>query len=66
MREDRIITEVGTNEWQVVVFTLGDQGFAINVDKTREILRWTESARSSVASGNAGYYHCSRRGHTFN
>jgi len=41
MREDRIITEVGTNEWQVVVFTLGDQGFAINVDKTREILRWT-------------------------
>ena len=41
MREDRIITEVGTNEWQVVVFTLGDQSFAINVDKTREILRWT-------------------------
>ena len=23
------------------VFTLGDQSFAINVDKTREILRWT-------------------------
>ncbi len=41
MREDRIMTEVGTNEWQVVVFTLGDQSFAINVDKTREILRWT-------------------------
>jgi len=37
MREDRIMTEVGTNEWQVVVFTLGDQSFAINVDKTREI-----------------------------
>jgi len=35
------MTEVGTNEWQVVVFTLGDQSFAINVDKTREILRWT-------------------------
>ena len=66
MREDRIITEVGTNEWQVVVFTLGDQSFAINVDKTREILRGPESAPFLSASGNAGYYHCSRRGHTFN
>jgi len=36
----KVITEVGTNEWQVVVFFLGDQTFAINVDKTREILRW--------------------------
>jgi two-component system chemotaxis response regulator CheV len=36
----KVITEVGTNEWQVVVFFLGDQSFAINVDKTREILRW--------------------------
>ena len=36
----KVITEVGTNEWQVVVFFLGDQPFAINVDKTREILRW--------------------------
>ncbi|MCF7936730.1 MAG: chemotaxis protein [Synergistales bacterium] len=40
MKEERILTEVGTNEWQVVVFQLGDQSFAINVDKTREILRW--------------------------
>lgn len=38
---EKILTEVGTNEWQVVVFYLGDQAFAINVDKTREILRWT-------------------------
>ena len=30
----------GSNEWEVVVFTLGDQAFAINVNKTREILRW--------------------------
>lgn len=36
----KVITEVGTNEWQVVVFFLGDQPFSINVDKTREILRW--------------------------
>ena len=36
----KVITEVGTNEWQLVVFILGDQSFAINVDKTREILRW--------------------------
>ncbi|MDI3500209.1 MAG: two-component system, chemotaxis family, chemotaxis protein CheV [Synergistaceae bacterium] len=41
MDEERILTEVGTNEWQVVVFLLGDQPYAINVDKTREILRWT-------------------------
>ena len=41
MKSDKILTEVGTNEWQVVVFLLGDQAFAINVDKTREILRWT-------------------------
>ena len=41
MKGDKILTEVGTNEWQVVVFLLGDQAFAINVDKTREILRWT-------------------------
>ncbi len=26
--------------WQVVAFTLGDQNFAVNVNKTREILRW--------------------------
>ena len=39
----KVITEVGTNEWQVVVFFLGDQPFAINVDKTREILRWPGS-----------------------
>lgn len=38
---ERILTEVGTNEWQIVVFLLGSQYFAINVDKTREILRWT-------------------------
>ena len=38
--EEKILTEVGTNEWQVVVFLLGNQYFAINVDKTREILRW--------------------------
>lgn len=36
----KVTTEVGTNEWQVVVFYLGEQSFAINVDKTREILRW--------------------------
>ena len=39
----KVTTEVGTNEWQVVVFFLGEQTFAINVDKTREILRWTGS-----------------------
>jgi two-component system chemotaxis response regulator CheV len=38
--DEKILTEVGTNEWQVVVFLLGSQYFAINVDKTREILRW--------------------------
>jgi two-component system chemotaxis response regulator CheV len=38
--DEKILTEVGTNEWQVVVFLLGNQYFAINVDKTREILRW--------------------------
>jgi two-component system chemotaxis response regulator CheV len=38
--DEKILTEVGTNEWQVVVFLLGKQYFAINVDKTREILRW--------------------------
>ena len=36
----KVTTEAGTNEWQLVVFVLGDQSFAINVDKTREILRW--------------------------
>lgn len=40
MQDEKILTEVGTNEWQVVVFMLGSQPFAINVDKTREILRW--------------------------
>ena len=38
--DEKILTEVGTNEWQVVVFLLCNQYFAINVDKTREILRW--------------------------
>lgn len=40
MSNEKILTEVGVNEWQVVVFLLGEQYFAINVDKTREILRW--------------------------
>ena len=40
MADEKILTEVGTNEWQIVVFLLGNQYFAINVDKTREILRW--------------------------
>ena len=40
MADERILTEVGTNEWQIVVFLLGSQYFAINVDKTREILCW--------------------------
>jgi two-component system chemotaxis response regulator CheV len=43
MQNEKILTEVGTNEWQVVVFLLGNQYFAINVDKTREILRWPGS-----------------------
>lgn len=54
----KVITEVGTNEWQVVVFYLGEQPFAINVDKTREILRWpgcreipeTDSAMIGITS----------------
>lgn len=29
------------NKWEVVVFSLGKDAFAINVNKTREILRWT-------------------------
>jgi len=41
--DEKILTEVGTNEWQIVVFLLGEQYFAINVDKTREILRWPGS-----------------------
>ena len=46
----KVITEVGTNEWQVVVFFLGDQTFAINVDKTREILRWPGCRTISCAT----------------
>ena len=54
----KVTTEVGTNEWQVVVFYLGEQSFAINVDKTREILRWpgcreipeTDSAMIGITS----------------
>ncbi len=30
-----------SKKWEVVVFTLGTDAFAINVNKTREILRWT-------------------------
>ncbi|HOO62908.1 MAG TPA: chemotaxis protein [Synergistaceae bacterium] len=52
MKNDKILTEVGTNEWQVVVFLLGEQSFAINVDKTREILRWT-GVRSVPKSNQA-------------
>ncbi len=29
------------SKWEVVVFSLGKETFAINVNKTREILRWT-------------------------
>lgn len=30
-----------SKKWEVVIFTLGNEVFAINVSKTREILRWT-------------------------
>ena len=30
-----------SKKWEVVIFTLGNEAFAINVNKTREILRWT-------------------------
>ena len=30
-----------SRKWEVVIFTLGKEAFAINVNKTREILRWT-------------------------
>lgn len=35
--------DIENKEWQVVVFFLGEQEFAISVDKTREILRWPGS-----------------------
>ena len=40
MEEKRNI-EAASRKWEVVVFTLGTDTFAINVNKTREILRWT-------------------------
>ena len=64
MREDRIMTDVGTNEWQVVVFSLGDQSFAINVDKTREILRWTGVGQSPSRTLQCLNYNCQRRGNS--
>lgn len=40
--EERQEQKTGGDEliWQVVAFTLGEQLFAVNVNKTREILRW--------------------------
>ncbi len=37
-----ILTDVGTNEWEIVVFRLGKNYFAINVDKVREIIKFRE------------------------
>ncbi|MBQ7264206.1 MAG: chemotaxis protein CheV [Synergistaceae bacterium] len=33
-------SHVAGRKWEVVIFTLGSEVFAINVNKTREILRW--------------------------
>lgn len=38
--EKQAVTEGEDLVWQVVAFTLGDQTFAVNVNKTREILQW--------------------------
>ncbi|MBQ6419421.1 MAG: chemotaxis protein CheV, partial [Synergistaceae bacterium] len=39
--EEKRNVEAASKKWEVVVFTLGKDAFAINVNKTREILRWT-------------------------
>ena len=39
--EEKRNVEAASRKWEVVVFTLGVDAFAINVNKTREILRWT-------------------------
>ena len=39
--EEKRTVEAASRKWEVVVFTLGTDAFAINVNKTREILRWT-------------------------
>ena len=39
--EEKRNVEAASRKWEVVVFTLGKDAFAINVNKTREILRWT-------------------------
>ncbi len=39
--EEKKNVEAASRKWEVVVFTLGTDAFAINVNKTREILRWT-------------------------
>lgn len=39
--EEKKAVEAASKKWEVVVFTLGSDAFAINVNKTREILRWT-------------------------
>ena len=39
--EEKRNVEAASRKWEVVVFTLGIEAFAINVNKTREILRWT-------------------------
>lgn len=38
--EKQAVTQGQDLVWQVVAFTLGDQTFAVNVNKTREILQW--------------------------
>ena len=37
----RELSLAANKKWEVVIFTLGNEVFAINVGKTREILRWT-------------------------
>ncbi|MBQ7577525.1 MAG: chemotaxis protein CheV [Synergistaceae bacterium] len=39
--EEKKTVAAASRKWEVVVFTLGKEAFAINVNKTREILRWT-------------------------
>ena len=39
--ETKKTVAAASKKWEVVIFTLGNEAFAINVNKTREILRWT-------------------------
>ena len=56
--ETSILLENGTNEVEILEFTLGDNHYGINVAKIREILVWYEQILEEGIKARVKVFYC--------